>query len=105
LVDKVIRSSGDIDILVVTGDDNAEVPPIRFFRNPEMRSRGKQYMWALAITALVMLVDVAIFSMFLVGYQAIGLIDLFAVLLIAAYLGRGPALIAASISALTWNFL
>jgi two-component system sensor histidine kinase KdpD len=105
LVDKIIRSSGDIDILVVTGDDSAEVPPIRFFRNPEMRSRGKQYLWALAITTLVMLVDIAIFSMFLVGYQAIGLIDLFTVLLIAAYLGRGPALVAASISALSWNFL
>ena len=27
------------------------------------------------------------------GYQAVGLIELFAVLLIAIYLGRGPALV------------
>jgi len=105
LVDKIIRSSGDIDILVVTGDDSAESPPIRFFPNPEMRSRSKQYFLALGITAIVILVDILIFNSLLVGYQAIGLIDLFAVLLIAAYLGRGPALVAASISALLWNFL
>lgn len=105
LVDKIIRSSGDIDILVVTGDDGAEAPPIRFFPNPEMRSRSKQYLWALGITALVIFVDILIFNSLLVGYQAIGLIDLFAVLLIATYLGRGPALVAASISALLWNFL
>lgn len=39
------------------------------------------------------------------GYQAIGLIELFAVLLIAIYLGRGPALLAALASALAWNYL
>lgn len=39
------------------------------------------------------------------GYQAIGLIELFAVLLIAIYLGRGPALLAAFASALAWNYL
>lgn len=39
------------------------------------------------------------------GYQAIGLIELFAVLLIAIYLGRGPALVAAFVSALAWNYL
>ena len=39
------------------------------------------------------------------GYQAIGLIELFAVLLIAVYLGRGPALVAAFASAFSWNYL
>lgn len=39
------------------------------------------------------------------GYQAIGLIELFAVLLIAISLGRGPALLAAAVSALAWNYL
>ncbi len=37
--------------------------------------------------------------------QAIGLIELFAVLLIAIYLGRGPALLSALVSALAWNYL
>jgi two-component system sensor histidine kinase KdpD len=39
------------------------------------------------------------------GYQAVGLTELLAVLLIAIYIGRGPALIAALISAISWNFL
>ena len=39
------------------------------------------------------------------GYQAVGLMELFTVLLIAIYLGRGPALLAAFLSAVSWNFL
>ncbi|MDX2078468.1 MAG: sensor histidine kinase KdpD [bacterium] len=105
LVDKIIRSSGEIDIMVVTGDDSSDAPPITFYSNPETRSKIKQYLWALLFIAIVILVDLGIFNLLVVGYQAIGLIDLFAVLVIAAYLGRGPALLAASISALSWNFL
>ncbi len=40
-----------------------------------------------------------------IGYQSVGLIELFVVLLIAVFFGRGPALLAATLSALSWNFL
>jgi K+-sensing histidine kinase KdpD len=39
------------------------------------------------------------------GYQAVGLIELLTVLLIAVYIGRGPALVAAAASAISWNYL
>ena len=39
-----------------------------------------------------------------VEYQAVGLTELLAVLLIAVYIGRGPALLAAAVSAISFNF-
>jgi two-component system sensor histidine kinase KdpD len=41
----------------------------------------------------------------LITTELIGLLELFAVLLIAYFFGRGPALLAAAISALSWNYL
>lgn len=39
-----------------------------------------------------------------VEYQVVGLTDLLTVLLIAVYIGRGPALLAALVSAVSFNF-
>jgi two-component system sensor histidine kinase KdpD len=40
----------------------------------------------------------------LIGYQTVGLILLFAILLLALFIGRGPVLLSAAFSALLWNF-
>lgn len=106
-VDILIRDSGEIDIYVVTGDRSKEksVSPTLRLR-PEIHSNGWQYFWA-----LIIVVTVTGFNLFLVdsspliGYQVVGLTELMAVLLIAIYIGRGPALLAAAASAISWNFL
>lgn len=107
LVDRLIRTSEDIDIYVVAGRDQAESrSPLTVLPALTRQSAWAYYGWALAVVAFVTfglaMVHMA-FPWF--GYQAIGLIELFAVLLIAVYLGRGPALIAAFASAFSWNYL
>ncbi len=102
LVDHLIRSSGDIDIYVVTGDKSESETRSRLPR-PIQHSR-----WSLYALALFIVAAVTVFSLLIVpviGYQAVGLVELLTVLLIAIYIGRGPALLAAITSALSWNFL
>jgi two-component system, OmpR family, sensor histidine kinase KdpD len=105
LVDKLIRSSGEIDVYVVTGDeDETGRRTVAQLLRPTQHSTWVQYLFAVAIIAGVTLLDYLVHPT-LLSYQAVGLTELFAVLLIAVYIGRGPALLAAAVSAISWNFL
>ncbi len=107
VVDQLIRSSEDIDIYVVTGAEQTEE---RTFR-PTLPIAPRQSPWrnyvlallSVAVITLLLAVVVSLYPWF--GYQTVGLLELFVVLLIAIYLGRGPALAAAFASAISWNFL
>lgn len=107
LVDRVIRSSGDIDVYVVNGDETVSNEKVwQRFPASSLHSQRNHYLLALLVVSLVNVLGiVANAAIPWLGYQAIGLIELFAVLLIASYVGRGPALMAAVISALTLNYL
>ncbi|MBW4439084.1 MAG: sensor histidine kinase KdpD [Pleurocapsa minor GSE-CHR-MK-17-07R] len=107
LVDRVIRASGDIDVYVVTGDDMQEsTTGPRLLPQLELHSPPWAYITAVLIVSAVTLLDVLLVAALpWLGYQAVGLTELLAVLMIAIYLGRGPALLAALISAVSWNFL
>lgn len=106
LVDKLIRSSGDIDVYIVSGEESSDENAVRWVPHAERHSDVRQYVIAIAVMAGITIIDLILFSSIpLVGYQAVGLTELLAVLIIAAYLGRGPALLAAAVSAVTWNFL
>ncbi len=102
MVNRLVRASGAIDVYVVTGDlsESTQQPGIP---RPESHSGWQHYAVGTGIIALVTLLNLLTLPM--VGYQAVGLTDLFAVLLIAAYIGRGPALLAAALSAFTWDVL
>lgn len=102
LVDKLIRASGNIDIYVVTGDGlQKSHPPIIPY--PERHSDWMGYLWAAFIVGIVTLINLA--ALPYLTYQAVGLTGLMSVLLIAVYIGRGPAILAAALSALSWNYL
>lgn len=104
LVDKLIQASGEIDIYVVTGDKEPEASNVRLLLpRPVSHSSWQRYLWALIIVSCITLIDLAAYN--LLNYQAVGLTELVAVLLIAVYIGRGPALLAAAVSAVSWNFL
>ncbi|MBL8162068.1 MAG: sensor histidine kinase KdpD, partial [Anaerolineae bacterium] len=102
LVDHLIRASGDIDIYVVTGD-KPEAEQAGRFTVPTGNSIWTQYVLAAGLVAAATALN--LIALPLIGYQAVGLIELLAVLLIAIYIGRGPALLAAAVSAISWNFL
>ncbi|MBK8049029.1 MAG: sensor histidine kinase KdpD [Anaerolineales bacterium] len=97
IVDQLIRMSEDIDIYIVAGKDaepGASAHPVAMA--PPSRSAWLSYFWAFLVVASVTALFVALHFVYpWFRYQAIGLIELFAVLLIAVYLGRGPALLAA----------
>ncbi len=105
-VDTLIRNSGEIDVYVVTGNRSEETPaPSRRF-HPEIHSDWRQYLWSLVVVAVVTAINLLLVDTLpWVGYQVVGLTELMAVLLIAIYIGRGPALLAAAASAVSWNFL
>ncbi len=105
-VDRLIRNSGNIDVYVVTGDDTPDArSTVALPALPKIdRHTGwRDYLLAAGIIGLVTLAD--FFIVPIAGYQLVGLTDLLAVLLVAVYIGRGPALLAAVLSALSWNYL
>jgi two-component system sensor histidine kinase KdpD len=107
LVDRLIRAGSDIDIYVVSGQRGGRAPVRRPPLPPfQPQSTWRDYAWALAAVAAITAGLLAAHSLWpWISYQAVGLIELLAVLLIAVYLGRGPALLAALASAVSWNFL
>lgn len=103
--ERLVRAAGDIDVAVVSGDPAEPRPastraaiPI-----PHRHSTWRQYGLAVLVVAVVTILD--LLALPWLGYVAVGLTELFAVLLVAVYIGRGPALLAAFVSALSWNFL
>jgi two-component system sensor histidine kinase KdpD len=66
-------------------------------------SQGKQYLAALGAVIAVTLLGLVVKGW--IGYQAVALIYLSAVVLLAMLVGRGPILFAATLTALGWNFL
>jgi two-component system sensor histidine kinase KdpD len=98
---KLVRDSGDIDIHIVR--TAAEVPPRRL--PPWVNWRGsprRQYLAALAVVTLVTIM--AAFLQPLVGVHSTALIFLLAVVLLAMFVGRGPTLVAATLSAVVWDY-
>lgn len=103
IVNRLIERSGDIDVYIVTGDEPESSAPRGLIPTVERHSSLRLYALALGIVALV--TGISLLLQPFVGYQAIGLIELFAVLMIAAYVGRGPAILAAAASAISWDVL
>ncbi len=106
LVDQLIRNSGDIDIYVATGEIPAPkgslLPPRGWFNS---RSTGSQYLLALLFVGIVTGINwILLRTVPRLDYQVVGLTELLAVLLVAVYGGRGPALLAAAVSAISFNF-
>jgi two-component system sensor histidine kinase KdpD len=103
LVDRIIGLSTDIDVCV-TGGEAAEKPRRRApFRSPAFHSGLPHYA---AASAVVLAVSAACFPFAgVIGYQTISLILLLAVILLPLRLSVGPVVLAAALSALSWNFL
>jgi two-component system, OmpR family, sensor histidine kinase KdpD len=102
VLQRLVETSGDIDVLVVRADKpESESAPRRPLVHFE--SQGKQYLAALGIVAAVTFLGLGVQRW--IGYQAVALIYLSAVVLLAMFVGRGPNLVAATLTALCWNFL
>ncbi|MBP7737731.1 MAG: sensor histidine kinase KdpD [Spirochaetes bacterium] len=102
LVERLLKRCGDIDVHIVTQPDISGKSPI-FFKRLKPLSTVKEYVIAAASVLLVTLLNLPLVSV--TGYWSIGLIYLLGVSMIALLIGRGPVLVAATLSAVTWNYL
>ena len=102
LLRRLLRESGDIDLHLVRVTTDGHTP-----RRPALRwpaeSALPQYGLAAAGVALVTLLCLALYR--LVGPQSVALVYLVGVVGMAMRLGRGPVYLAATLSALLWDFL
>jgi len=101
LLDKIIDESRDLDVYVVGEHDETTARKKRFIV-PEFRSGISQYGIASLAVFIVALLCYPFSSV--IGYQTVALVLLFAVALLPLKLGVGPVLLAATLSALVWNF-
>lgn len=102
VVDQLIRKSGDIDVYVVRAEKSDE--PWR----PSFRAWTAANLWKEFGIALLIVLSVTVLGLFLkptVGYMAIGLLYLLAVVLSSTILSRWPLLFTAALTALAWNAL
>lgn len=100
-LERLIAASGGVDILVVRADKPGAAPG--GLTLPRLESRLNQYLAALGVVAAVTLLGLG--GQRWLGYQAVALVYLSAVVLLAMFVGRGPNLFAATLTALCWNFL
>lgn len=104
LVNELIQHSDVIDIHVVANTQQPkDASKTNNLRNLVHYSTFTQYFTSLGIVLTVNFLGVVFWPV--INYLAIGLVELMTVLLIAVYIGRGPSLLAATVSAITWDFL
>jgi len=101
-VNRLIRYSGNIDVYILGSDKQAK----DYFRGmvsiPPFTSNTRQYL----IPALFVILTsvVCYFLKEFIGYQVVSLVLLFLVSILAVFYGKGPILLAATLSALIWDY-
>jgi two-component system sensor histidine kinase KdpD len=100
-LNRLIRESGDIDVHVVRAEKKDIPKPKPVLRIPT-KLEWPQYLTAFSTVLVVTLLNFILQPF--IGYRAIALNYLLAIVLLALFVGRGPVLIAATLSALTWNW-
>ncbi|MBI5033833.1 MAG: sensor histidine kinase KdpD [Chloroflexi bacterium] len=114
LVDRLIRTSGDLDIYVVTGDmsqvKRGARPGDVYMRlahtarvHPFIRSDRREYIGAALVVAAI--TGINLWARLWISPQTVGLILLLTISLLAFVVGRGPVLLAAVLSAVLWVLL
>ncbi len=101
-VNRLIRYSGNIDVYIL-GSDNQKKD--RFKENvslPSFTSNIRQYFLASLIVFLT--ATICFFIKEFIGYQVVSFALLFVVSTLAFFFGTGPILVAATLSALIWDF-
>jgi len=101
-VNRLIRFSGNIDVYILGSDARARDKFRARVSVPAFTSNITQYL----VTSLfvVLLSVLCYFIKDFIGYQVISFFLLFLVSILALFFGRGPILLAATLSALIWDY-
>ena len=101
MLNRLIRESAHIDLHVVRAD--GEMVFRRPLHPPRFWKLDFQiYGWVAGVVVLVTGLNAGLNQ--LVGYYALALTYLLAVVVLGLFVGRGPVLLAATLSAVLWNF-
>ena len=102
VLSRLIRDSGHIDVHCVRAEAGGAGP-----RRPGLgrftHSSARQYLSALLVVGATTGVNVVLSNW--TGYYVVSLVYLVVVVVLGLFVGRGPNLLAAALSALLWNFL
>lgn len=100
LVDSVVRGSGDIDVLVISGDDDQPSP--RSGVAPRLRSPWWSWAGSMGVVALTTAIAFLLSRTFETPDPE--MLFLLAIMVTAATFGRGPSLLASALSVASYNF-
>lgn len=99
-VDRLIQESGEIDIYIIRPQQvNSNVKKHKLIN---FTSPFREYL--ISATSVIVLSLICFPFRDYIGYQSVGLILLFNLLIMPFYVGRGAILVSALINALIWNF-
>jgi two-component system, OmpR family, sensor histidine kinase KdpD len=101
-VNKLIKFSGDIDVYILGSDTRSKDRFKRQVSLPSFSSTVSQYLISCAI--IILSTVILFFTKELFGYQVISFALLFIVSILAIFLGTGPILLAATLSAVIWDY-
>lgn len=102
LLNRLIRESGHIDVHVVRAEGEASRPrPLR----PACPDRTDARGYAMVAGVVVAVTGLNGLLQHWMGYQSLALVYLLSVAVSGMFVGRGPTLAAATLTALVWNFL
>jgi two-component system, OmpR family, sensor histidine kinase KdpD len=101
-VNRLIRYSGNIDVYILGSDSQAKDHFRERVAIPSFTSSFRQYV----ITSLLVLLTSVVCYPFrdILGYQVVSFGLLFLVSMLAIFYGTGPILLAASLSAVIWDY-
>jgi two-component system sensor histidine kinase KdpD len=102
LVQRLLKSSGDIEIHIVTQPD-VHVKKTGIFKEFPSAPNPGVYGITAALVAGITFINYLLAP--LTGYWTVALIYLLGVVLLSLFFTRGPVLLAAALSALLWDFL
>jgi two-component system sensor histidine kinase KdpD len=101
-INKLIRYSGNIDVYVVGSNLRGESRGNKYLSFPKFTSTFLQYI----LSSLFIVITGLIFFPLkeFIGYQIVAFGFLFAVSILALFVGIGPIMVSATLSALIWDF-
>lgn len=101
-VNRLIRYSGNIDVYILGADSQAKDHFKERVSIPSFTSNIGQY---LVLTLCVILTSITCYLVRnYIGYQAVSFILLFLVSFLSLFFGTGPILLAATLSAMIWDY-
>ena len=103
LTDQIMRESGDIDVCLVRPTQARTFDSSGAAVTAATGSGFQEYLWALG--GVVVHTVIGLFLRETIGYSAVGMLYLMGVIGGAMLLSRGPVLLLAVVSAVTWDYL